>query len=794
MGMPLAGFTCDLHRPYRPHGHHRLVRSRRNRPVIPLPSVKELLDRIGQPAADDHEPIVVVDDNDPTLMAPSSPSKGHPSPLLLTKLATYAQQRLAAGEGGDVLRGLGLDRPSAIESYRIGYLPAKFHGILNKADRQALHGQRIGNKLLLPAFDELGQVVDLFAVGVGAKGSAVMSQVCAEPIGLLAPTIATSASEIIVVDSIPILSDCIRQGFAHTLLLRGVADAHQNAERLYRSGVRRVILRTTNDSDGIAAALQATGIELGPRSSVTVPAAESSVSPGHAVSDPGPSTSSAPPLRITSTDRTAEVVHIDAGAIRYAVERTGGPRRLVVIRHQSQVAQDRIDLTSEPQRARFAGNAAIRLAIPASTIAAHLAELPALLADDAQAGNQRQQVGMSDEDRAAAEALLAAPDVLDRLVADLSTLGWIGTSRSQALLYLTAISRLLPQPLWTIHRGSAPWQGTALIAALTPPEDRLVFHRLTDAQLTQADPADLRHRLVVVDQAELLRPEAAIALRVLHERGGIGWATLAGAGVGEARGPVAVIAAAAGDLDLRCRDCFVTVPAEDDPAQTALILADQRRRHCAPAVRASDEAGIIARHHAVQRVLERRPVIIPDADRIVFPATRAQYRAEQAWFLGVVESIALLHQRQRQILDGHVVATVADIERAIDLTSAVLAQGGAGISRPAHALLAALDQGKLATFTLPDLAGIFPDWSRFAFRAAIQDLCDFGYLAPGPATTGGRGHCRSYARVTARLAPTTGIRMRAPEAPTIEAEVAKVAESGWNQESHFMSSPVKRLG
>ena len=47
----------------------------------------------------------------------------------------------------------------------------------------------------------------------------------------------------------------------------------------------------------------------------------------------------------------------------------------------------------------------------------------------------------------------------------------------------------------------------------------------------------------------------------------------------DARGPVAVLAAAAGDLDLRCRDSFLAVTVDESPEQTARVLAAQNRKH-----------------------------------------------------------------------------------------------------------------------------------------------------------------------------------------------------------------------
>jgi hypothetical protein len=376
---------------------------------------------------------------------------------------------------------------------------------------------------------------------------------------------------------------------------------------------------------------------------------------------------------------------------------------------------------------------------------------------------------------------LADPKLLDQVVSDLGAMGWIGEDRTKRLLYLVAVSRLLAHPLWAVYQssgGAAPWHAVGCVAALTPPEARTILHRVTDAALVRADSASLRHCLLVVDQAETIRPEAALSLRILHERGGVGWPQM-GAG-GEARGPVAVLSAAAGEIDHRCRDCFLPVTVDESPGQTEKILAEQRNQQGMAVVSPATQAAIIARHHAAQRLLERLPVAIPFAGRIAFPSASPRHRDEQRRFLGLIAASALLHQRQRGRADGAVVATEDDFAIAVNCTAGLLGVETQGISSASQRLLAVLFEHKLTAFTMADISGLLPDWSRFAFRSALQDLADFGYVDAGPRIVGGRGHLRNY-HLLATAATPRGIHLR-PAGNVIHDEEAsnKVAESGGN--------------
>ena len=86
-------------------------------------------------------------------------------------------------------------------------------------------------------------------------------------------------------------------------------------------------------------------------------------------------------------------------------------------------------------------------------------------------------------------------------------------------------------------------------------------------------------------------------------------------------------------------------------------------------------------HQCAQRLLEPLGVVIPWAEQLTFRTDQTRYRRDHAKYLSLIASVTLLHQYQRQqterVRDGVaercVIATLADLEVANQLASAVLA-------------------------------------------------------------------------------------------------------------------------
>jgi hypothetical protein len=744
----------------------------------------------------------------PAPAAPVSPALI--TPHLIRDILAYAQDRLARGDGRDLLGSLGADHPDMVAAYGLGVLPPDFGSAFTPAQQQALVGIPLGGSVVVPAWDDQGVAIDLWFVRPEAPGSGLLS----DQRGIIAPRIAQAHASLIITDDLRDAGRLFHQGHGNVLFVRNAADVH--ADRLALNGVRAVDVQVRHQAESITTALRAAGISVG-RYAPSVLRAEAAGATERAqliceepvpalVQTPTPSTV----LTLVEHDTVRQLATFAAGPSRFVVEVPwdASTRLEVTLRHGGQVQRDRFDLASDAQRQRFASGAALRCGLAAETIAPLLVDLL-----DAVRGLQVQAehpsapptVAVHGSAHDAAMAMLTAPDLLARLVADLDHLGWVGEDAGKRLLYLASISRKLPDPVWAVlsaSPGAGKSHGLDLVTACAPPEDVLQVSRLTDAALYHQDAHALTHKLLVIDEADALTPEVIVALRVLKTRGAlsVAQAPRPGSGPGargqvvEARGPVAVLTSTAGTLEDQLASRCLHIVVDESPEQTARVVAAQRRMH-AQASRRNDRSAILQRHRDVQRLLACRPVVIPYAERIRFPAVAVHHRRDHERFLGLIEASALLHQHQRLTDQGCIVADERDFRIAADLAEAAGIATSQGLGRQAGHLLAALWQAQRTAFTMDDLGALCPHWTRYAFRAALDDLMRLDYIASPP---GGRGKLREYRLVAAAQTATESTRIclvaaDAVAVGTIEtAKLAKLAEVGENIVANL--TPVRHAG
>jgi hypothetical protein len=712
------------------------------------------------------------------------------TPQLVGEITRYAQGRLAAGLGIEVLHDLEADDPEFITAHGLGFLPPDFRDALGRDTKQVLKGRQLGDTILVPASDESGAEVDGLAFFPRRFRMAPVN-LLDHPQGLLLGKAATAFSEIVVTDSLRIAARLWRLGSRNVLILRDAGDAKRNAERMYRCGVRSATLVLARDAGPVSDALKAAGIEVEPgklpraarkergeENPAPVAVAEPTEEEQHAeivaapaveepeavptpepepetrvatetvapvVEEPPPPEPSEPdapefsakPIFV-SYDPKKEMATFTAGDAKYEVEVAvdSDSKLQVRLEKDGKVALDRFDLSVEAQRRRYAVSAAVRTAIPFETIMEHLLAL----LDEARRIQSEQlnpvrtpkpKVTVTEEEKAEALAFLRRPDLLDAIAADLEALGWVGEEKTKRTLYLAGVSRKLEKPLSVAMRapsGSGKSFGMEIISALAPPEDVLHVSRLTEASLHHAEDS-LRHKLLVVDESDAVTPEVAVALRVLQSRGALSQ-TLAlrdpqtGQTVshfGEAQGPVAVLTSTAGEIEEQTLSRCYQLSVDESPEQTARILEVQRRLRGDTAF-PGRKAVIVRRHHALQRLLEIRPVLIPYASRIEFPASSLRFRREQEKFLNLIEASALLHQFQRAVANGMIVATEQDFQIARHLVQDHIARAADELSSNGRDVLAVVLEMKLAEFDIHDLKARRPGWTRYKYRAGLDEL------------------------------------------------------------------------
>ncbi len=687
------------------------------------------------------------------------------NPSLLHHLHAFAVNRLEAGIGMSYLSDFGPSIHASLRALSFGYLPEHYHDALDTPSQKAVDGIELGNRFLLPAYDENEQLVDCCIINpetLAISERSIYETSC----GLCClASLKQAEGQIIVTDSFVSLLRLLKQGYQDVIFIRNEQDVTNNIEQFVSNNIRQVTLRMEDESESKSIGnvfrnagffvtienVSVTGADMVtiPKSKVVTPEINNKKS-----DLPQEEKIEKSNLTFTNFDEQDSIALFQSGPIRYCLETRddGNPQRQVIIRRGDKAHRDRINLSVLVQRQRFAASASRRVSVEKVQIVEALAEAWAYLETHEKAIDTLPTVAIGESEKAEAETLLKNNNLLSELISDLSTLGWVGEETTKGLLYLTSISRLLPSPLWSVYQasaGAAPWHSLGLLAALTPPEDCVVFHTLTESLLRQTDKRSLRHKLLFIDRAETIRPEGALALRVLNERGSIGWHALASqenqqsAGLlTDVRGPVAVLAASAGALDKRCRDIFLKINVDESPEQTERIVSAQQNQHCGngPTQNAIDT--ILKKHHAVQRLLKPLVVIIPFAKRIHFPKTSITHRQQHAALLTLIEASALLHQYQRERTeDGALIATEHDFTTALSLAGSLLSTGGDGLSSQARQLYERLFATSTTDFALADLKNIQPDWTYYAYRHATEELVHMGLVT---ASEKAMGRKRSY--------------------------------------------------
>lgn len=740
--------------------------------------------------------------------------------LLLRDVWEFAQSRLQEGEGLDALRQLGADDHDFVQAYNLGFLPPRFRQALDASARAALEGKRIENSIIVPAYDDAGNVIDLLAVHCVEKaGGSTHVNVSENLAGMIAPNVSKSFEEIVVVDTFGLAATLFKSGRHNVALFRGIEDLKQNVERLWQSGVRNVDVMFRRSPKEAIAVLEAAGIvaedcgvprshddiskaslKLGakdnkePAKRLRLVTAEPMPDRQTVAPDPAPvaepvAAAPAPPvvkLELVKHDIQRQQATYKADDFTYTIDipYDNSAKLALEVRRGDNFHRDDFNLNSEAQRKRFATNGALRTGVPFESIAEHVLHvLDAVRQLQQEAANparpKSNTVVLTDAERADAAAFLQKPDLLDAIAEDMAALGWAGEDKLKRVLALLLVSRLLEKPVSIALRApasSGKSHAIEAIAVLAPPEDVVHVSSLSGSALHYQ--SDLRHKLLIIDEADALTAEVIVALRVLQSRGALTHSSTARdalsghtiAQFSEARGPVAVLTSTTANLDVefisRCYDLSV----DTSPEQTERILETQRRLTAEPDKigGAGKRAKIVGLHRNLQRLLRSgvRKVKIPYAGRIRFPSASVRHRREQERFLGLIQSSALLHQFQRlkDVSDGeqYVVADLRDYEIAVNLAADSIGRASDELSVHARDVLSLIQEKKIKSFDINELWALMPSWTHHKLRTGLEELAAMDVITSPKRTRPRR--CELQASAAAilsaphvRLLPATAI-------------------------------------
>ena len=386
----------------------------------------------------------------------------------------------------------------------------------------------------------------------------------------------------------------------------------------------------------------------------------------------------------------------------------GRLRALLVATRGQQVYSEKLDLHSQRARALNASQLVRSFEISRMEAERHLNLIlkAALEWVDGQKtedeSSRKKSPTLSEEEKSEAVAFLRSPDLIRRILRDCEALGFVGEEKAKLLAYLIGLSRKLPKPLSGIvisQSGAGKSALTELVEQLSPPEDVMLYSRLTPQALYYMS-HDLKGLLLILE--ERAGGEAAdYSIRTLQSRQKLRLAApikdpLTGKMTTqcyEVEGPVAYLETTTNpylnpENASRCFELYM----DESEEQTRRIQQQQRQQRlfCEEDLDNLAEE-IRRRHHNAQRMLKAQKVFIPYADKIEFPSQWLRTRRDNERFLCLIEVLAFLHQYQRkrgETSSGkpYVLANLEDYRMAYELAQEIFASTLHELTRDARAL------------------------------------------------------------------------------------------------------------
>ncbi|MEI8387647.1 MAG: CHC2 zinc finger domain-containing protein [Verrucomicrobiota bacterium] len=309
-----------------------------------------------------------------------------------------------------------------------------------------------------------------------------------------------------------------------------------------------------------------------------------------------------------------------------------------------------------------------------------------------------------DGDRLEALRMARSSGLVDELQRDFGKLGIIGEETNRLLLYLAMTSRKMDDPL-AVQILSSSGAGKShlqdAVLSLCPEEDLIKLTSLTGQALFYKGEDSLRHKCLAI--AEVAGAEGArYALRnLISERKLVIESTIKNALTGRLEtqlntvyGPTAVFETTTNpDTDPETKSRYVLLSVDESPEQTKAILEAQRQSHTLEGrKRRKAREAVLAKHHALQRLLEPVAVVNPFEPLLSYGDDRLAFRRDHPKYLNLILAVTFLHQMQRPRkhdaeLGDYIETSLDDIAIANELAHQLFGQSQDDLSFPSRQLL-----------------------------------------------------------------------------------------------------------
>ena len=435
---------------------------------------------------------------------------------------------------------------------------------------------------------------------------------------------------------------------------------------------------------------------------------------------------------------------------------------------------DTLDLYNSRSRESFAEDCFKYIKIKQKQTITDIMELITHLEDERIAMQKRDSSTaevpkITEKEKKEALDLLKSRTLFKEIIDDFTAIGLIGEAHNKLLGYISAVSRLIAEPLGVLVLSRSGAGKTSLqeaVCKFVPPESCIQYTRLTGQSLFYREENALKNKVLAIEEEEGMQ-DAMYSIRTLQSSQKLSVATTrTDAKTGKLSvdeytvyGPVVVMISTTNPdaLDPETRQRFLVLTIDESEQQTREILQSQVYRNTLTGCKVTmDESSILRKHHNMQRLLKPLIPMFPDGLKIQYPYKRLQMRREQKKYISLIRTITFLNQYQRKTgtvkrLDDSTVDYVlvddADVKLAKKLGSQVFHRNVDDVSPTGRTLLKHISQFLLEKqekhladnpdeiyllnqipFTRKELRERI-GWSEPQVRQNIKPLVELGYLA-----------------------------------------------------------------
>lgn len=355
---------------------------------------------------------------------------------------------------------------------------------------------------------------------------------------------------------------------------------------------------------------------------------------------------------------------------------------------------DKFDLYSSKQRQIFINQSCLELGLSDDVIKKDLGKLLLALEQqqsrksEADKNNPAAVQSLSHEEREAALDLLRDNNLPQRILSDFALAGVVGEETNKLVGYLAGVSRKLDRPLAVVIQSSSAAGKSSLmdaVLAFMPEDERVQYSAMTGQSLFYMGETRLKNKILAISEEEGAHT-ASYALKLLQSEGEV---TIASTGKDDAsgqlvtreykvEGPVMLfLTTTAIDIDEELLNRCLVLTVNESREQTEAIHRAQRLKRTLQGLESKiKKERVLQLHRNAQRLLKPLAVINPYADQLTFLSDKTRTRRDHEKYLTLIDSIALLHQYQRDIKTlgalEYIEVTAQDIALANQLAHEVL--------------------------------------------------------------------------------------------------------------------------